>query len=37
MNIFKNLFLANKKVENKERSNQKVFDQYEEIGERSKN
>ena len=32
MNIFKNLFLLNKKVENKERSNQKVFDQYGEIG-----
>ena len=32
MNIFKNLFLVNKKVENKERSNQKVFDQYGEIG-----
>ena len=31
MNIFKNLFLFNKKVENKERSNQKVFDQYGEI------
>ena len=28
MNIFKNLFLFNKKVENKEKSNQKVFDQY---------
>ena len=32
MNIFKNLFLVNKKVENKVRSNQKVFDQYGEIG-----
>ena len=31
MNILKNLFLFNKKVENKERSNQKVFDQYGEI------
>ena len=31
MNILKNLFLLNKKVENKERSNQKVFDQYGEI------
>ena len=32
MNIFKNLFFVNKKVDNKERSNQKVFDQYGEIG-----
>ena len=32
MNIFKTLFLENKKVENKEGSNQKVFDQYGEIG-----
>ena len=32
MNIFKNLFLVNKKVENKERSNHKVFDHYGEIG-----
>ena len=31
MNILKNLFLVNKKVENKERSDQKVFDQYGEI------
>ena len=31
MNIFKNLFFFNKKVENKERSNKKVFDQYGEI------
>ena len=28
MNILKNIFLFNKNVENKERSNQKVFDQY---------
>ena len=32
MNILKNLFLVNKKVENKERSNQKIFDQFGEIG-----
>ena len=31
MNILKNLFLFNKKVEIKEGFNQKVFDQYEEI------
>ena len=31
MNIFKNMFLFNKKVEIKERLNQKVFDQYGEI------
>ena len=31
MNILKNIFLFNKNVENKERSNQKVFDQYGEI------
>ena len=31
MNILKNLFLFNKKVEIKEGLNQKVFDQYEEI------
>ena len=31
MNILKNLFLSNKKVEIKEGSNEKVFDQYGEI------
>ena len=31
MNIFKNLFLFNKKVENKEKLNDVVFDQYGEI------
>ncbi len=31
MNIFKNIFLFNKKVEIKEGLNQKVFDQYKEI------
>ena len=31
MNIFKNIFLFNKKVEIKERFNQKVFDQFGEI------